>query len=312
MTDRSKTCNGFQGGPDRAAHAGPLSEWTRGRTILTHLDEIDLREMSKFEEAPNLFGLAAYSIERPAPPDWRTRRTPRDSLTTEQRALLQRRELARHPLVRIDGRLALGSSRPVPVALIVSQQHVRLAAGFRAMVGPAVPADPPPAAFTLLVWAEPVRTRRGTNALEERIDAPPGRPWGILVGYDDPELIAEIMLDALEANWTERSGAPELVRPATDTDHRSPAEPVFVEPDGRTGPVWANPLIPARRIGARAAWRRATAQPGAMLFGVDVDEDGHVPLLEASGRPPRGGAVIVPRTALLQLVPKESPAPAPD
>ena len=306
-----------------------------GQSIQAGLSDEDLREMAKFTELPNVEGLAAHGVARPMPPGYdpgaegwshgpvAVARRPELPMGVAKVLYARMRTGAS---VMVCGWVAGASAAPVAVQAIFPQAQAHLAAGLQRMLHP-FQQDPTGerAYYTLLVWPEPLLRRNGRIMIESLIGHWPADGVGLVIGFDDPYLMAELILDAARRQWTtlgsvglnviqgERwpqvkgEGDQELVelQPVRSPDDVAAAkEPFVIENDEWISPVWRDPMLPAHYL-VSSVWREAALNPRALPFGVEVDAAGRLPLfharsedsLEVQGRTEKG-VVIVPREAL--------------
>lgn len=198
-------------------------------------DATDLREMSKFTEAPNVLGLPVHAISRPvtAPVMFDALELPAEienRLTEKFRV---------EPSVCVYGTLAAGCARPIRVAVITSQRGAHLAAFFQAVLFPDDPAaaeDPgatPTAPLDLcVVIAEDVPDPALAVLLM------PGRGLVLALGTDEPRAPLFAVMEAANRIWTERNRLIRAKDPSLEGAEEVRLLPggsfVFAEGEGRT------------------------------------------------------------------------------
>lgn len=280
-----------------------------GKQLLPPMTAEDLREMSKFNELPNVAGLAAHRVLRPAPegldpggteaPEGEpapripspTPELPGGVYPALSAALIHTPSLVLH------GALAGRGGRPFGVGVIVPlAQGAHLAQALARMLWE--PAEGGRRLeYVLFVWPEVLRRKDGAVIAAGLMGHWPDQRTGVLLGYDDPALAARMMLDAARRRW-EGEGCRLIGAPEGGAEEAR--EDLLLEESGRETAVWANPLLAAAALARSAEGRRAALAVGALPLGVEVDAEGHFPLFEgatpAAGSP--AGWVVVPRVAL--------------
>jgi hypothetical protein len=312
MTETTRTFKSFEERPGHTPCRLPplLDDLVGGQCLPAYFGPDDLREMAKFGEIPNVHGLAAYRIERPAPPEYDPADSRRSGGAGEAgdaagalapipelpagvgRPLANR--LAAEPLVMAQGVLLPERDAPLRARAIVPQSHAHLAAALRAMLHP-WPADEEPgggiADYTLLIWPAALRSRRGEAIVETLIGHWPAsarvgaQGVGLTIGDDDPSLAARLLIDAVRRRLAgEGSGA------ALETGG---SEPRVVD-GNRVRSLWAAPLAAVADLAATEEGRRRALAVGTWLYGVADDGAGHFPALEG-GDGDDGGWAVTPR-----------------
>lgn len=318
MNENDQTFKPFNQTPISLAELPPLvRRILEGKQFFPGLTDEDLREMSKFWEIPNVEGLAAHPVERPGTVEEPEARQGAAELSESALKSLDY-ELKRTPGVLVAGELAGGSGRPFRVAVIAPQSYSQLAQALQRMLWPltesAAPLD-----YTLLVWPEALKRKNGSVVVERLVRHWPDEETGVILGHDDPALMARLLATAARRRWEAdlpgarapragegfatvengAAGASEEAR-AAFLDAGAGALPeagalpalwdeVLIE-DGALTPLWANPLLPAALLAGDEAWRTAARAVGALPLGVEVTDEGHLPLLHGM-RGAEAGAV---------------------
>lgn len=222
--------------------------------VLTGLTLADLREMSKFAEQPNVLGLAVH----PSPPQHQGELRIRERLSSGARRALEL-ALRRSPLILVRGQLAGDSASSTTVQYLVPQDFAHVAAVLRLLLWPAgddVTAQVSGAAdWTMLVWPEPLADRRGRVLLEGGVIDRLGEGWCAMIGREDVRDLAACTLDFCR----EALNGGDEVAP------------------------WCGVWAEGGDLAEDESLRRAAAGVGTMLFGIDVDEAGRIPLLAVHG-----------------------------
>lgn len=306
MNENDRTFKPFNQTPITLAELPPLvRRILEGKQFYPGMSDEDLREMSKFWEIPNVEGLAAHPVERPGAADEPEVRQGAPELSEGVLKSLDW-ELTRTPAVLTAGELAGGSGRPFRVAVIAPQSYSQLNQALQRMLWPladsAAPLD-----YTLLAWPEPLKRKNGSVVVERLVRHWPDEGTGVIVGHDDPALMARLLAAAARRRWeadlpqarapragegfatVEREGngeddaravfheAHEGTRPGAG---ELPAmwDEVLIEPGALT-PLWVNPLLPAALLSGDEAWRTAARAVGALPLGVEVTDEGYLPPL---------------------------------
>lgn len=315
-----------------------LSELLGDHQVYADLSAEDLREMAKFDEQPNVLGLAAHGLRRipgvQAP--YEVHGSIRDLNPSFRRRLHE--AIHREPLLCVRGSLAGASRSPFQISAYFAQDQAHLAAGLQAILWPApAGADFPsahlhiiqicdsPDVEALFFPAESLLLLLGSDDLRPALmialelahrawrppsaaeppaeDAPaplpeilllPGGSFALTPDSAPSELVYSG--DAMPVAW-EKTLAQKLAalygRPGAETILAG-AEPWVAQTGGWTLPLWFNPPLPARLLGANAAWREAACHPDALPFGVEINGRGEIDFKRSPGE----AFVIVPRRAM--------------
>jgi hypothetical protein len=153
-----------------------LKELIAGRELVEGLDAVELREMSKFTELPNVWGLAAHPILFPY-------RETGDAAWDERVRTAMAKLVGMFPLIVVRGWVG-GEA----LQAFVPQNHARVAAGLAALMrgtGTAGVTEGGERVRTLAIWPEGPRDKRG-RAIVQRME----KTWGdeeltVLIGTDD-------------------------------------------------------------------------------------------------------------------------------
>lgn len=324
MNDLKQTNNGFEHEKTRDLESSEIETLLDGALVLDDLSDDDLREMAKFEETPNLYGLEAHRATLPAPDAWHQRlatlevnrkdASPLAAPTPVLRALT--RALRRQPLLHVNGALAGAGGAFFVVECWLPQAKAHLLKALRRMLWPSEHA----AHLQVCLMAEPLTGPR------EKIFAPqwwsdPRQTRMLLTGCDDFAFLVDLLWQTAKAHW--RSGGhPIEPREAgegylqTDDCHeaewvaldgdaspaqRAAAEVWLVEYSRFIAPVWQTPPLKATQALADPVWREACLAPGALLFGDLVDHNGRI-LGDPDFAPDPGttpeGLCLIPRESL--------------
>ena len=314
MKDLDSIRNGFDTAGGRECAPPFLAQLLADAEIIGHFDEDDLRENSKTGEIANIAGLAAHAIERPATEGLASVRAC-DGFAMEKTPQLPEgvvgplaREIAKRPVISIIGTMGGtgtgASDDPVAVRVLCPQPYAHLAHGLRRMLWePSASseeddqhcalASAPAISYTLLIWPEPVRRKYGPAIVEKLVGHWPGDGVGIAIGYDDPRLVADMLLDIGRRQWGARlkeSGTGLIrIQAEGETACAEPfdseqmislfelpaaSEPWVTDAAGGLMPVWRNPLLPAEALAGDRAWRRAALSVGSLAFDVEIDMEG--------------------------------------
>lgn len=286
MNQNDPTCKSFKRAKppkfDPATLPPPLARLLKGKEVFPGLTATDLREMSKFSELPNLAGLAAHTLKRNAEGGMRNAEFLSTSSTfpSEISSALDW-ELSRVPTLLIRGALNGAGEGPFRVAVFVPQAHAWLAQALHRMLWPVAEEPDFRPEYSLLIWPAPLHGRGGEVVTESFAGHWPGDGFGVVIGYDDPLLLASMLAGAVGHEPIAECE----VRIANCGDDQKN--------------MWANPLIPASMLARTEAGRRAALSIGSLPLGVEVDAEGRFPIFEASAGEipnPNGGWVIVPRS----------------
>lgn len=250
MKQDDATCKTFE--PEPWPLPPTLAQLVAGRELVCGLDAVELREMSKFTERPNVWGLAAHPILYPAgawaAPEKVRLAAQHAAGRPEALAALQRL-VGMFPLVQVRGLASDGR----PTQIFAPQNHARLAAAFERLLRPQADALPPAEPSgegqalprTLVIWPEPPRDRRGRALLEPCAVTWPEEQLTILIGTDDVAAVARL---------------------------------AGIDPDGGR-------LCAAASLAKDAAGRARVLAVGTLLFGVEVTPLGKIPAFDDSSVP---------------------------
>ena len=191
MNQEDSTCKGFE---EAAAEEGnrnvppTLRALVAGRELVCGLDATELREMSKFTELPNVWGLAAHPILRPGG-DWCDRRE--EAAWSEGVRKGLSRLIGMFPLVGVRGR-ARAAEVERAVQVFAPQNHARLAAAFAKLLRPSFQEDSEGegSVHTLVIWPEPPCDKRGKALIDRTVAVWPAEGLTIVIGTDDPAAAA--------------------------------------------------------------------------------------------------------------------------
>jgi hypothetical protein len=263
-----------------------LVHLVRPEQLLWNPSAADLREMSKFTELPNLQGGAAHPINYPAPAElgekfkraeWNAGLVPstcslnQEPLSSDLQKNLARR-LARQTNIVITGRLAGTSRFPVEIVAIFPQSTAHLAAAMQQMLWSGdCGLAPSLATYSLLMFGDPLAGRTGTPE-RTLLCHVPDAGCGLILGYDDPRLLAVFILDAAHRAWS--AADPFLKIEALTRESAAPFlpwNPVLRDGVNLT-PVWMHPLLPAQIFAS--FYTDQFLPPGSLTFGIDVDQNG--------------------------------------
>ncbi len=314
-------------GEARGVTPPPLLERLLQRTqILPGATDDDLREMSKKHETTNLMGLAAHAIERPLPPNW----DPAVHLCPRfDRAEIDSAQYGRlidlihvQPMICVRGWLAGASALALPVEVYAPLHGAHLAQAARALLWPVAASAPFEPRLKVLIWHEPLPNLRHWGTPDRFIAYWPDAELALLVGHDDPSLLADVLWDKARRVWEEQARAGRIVEEGGRLDvidaaagrakfvaAQNPSASAWLASldtllEERAGhrtsmtPVWANPILPAACLTAGPEWREAALAVDALPFGVNIDQDGRFPTEHPVGW------IVVPRVALPRPMPR--------
>ena len=120
------------------------------------------------------------------------------------------------PIVVVEGCIGGASQAPVPVGpVLVPRPHAQLASAVEAMLWPMPEAQPAPLrwAYQLLVWPEPVSRADDAELVPSFVGHWPAEAVGLAVGFDDPSLVAELLLDSARRHWAEAKTGLSILEP---------------------------------------------------------------------------------------------------
>lgn len=309
-----------------------LEKLLAGHQVLHGLTADDLREMCKAREITNLCGLAAHAIERPLPPEWdpaadlQARSDRPDLGENLYRALAYGINV--QPVICVRGWLAGASEAALPVEVYAPLHGARMAMAAQAMLYPGnadllIGNEQFPSRMRILCWHEPLLTRHGREVLDRFVGYWPAAGFALMIGYDDPSLIADILWDIAQRTWEDETHSGRIVEEEgwlevidgrakfIQTENLSPFDwltslDTLLEEmeDNQTfmTPMWANPILPADCLAASPEWREAALAVDSLPFGVSIDIDGRFPLVETTRA--LNGWFIVPRSSLPVPMPR--------
>lgn len=140
--------------PLLSAEPEALKALFRGVEIYGGLSGADLREMGKFTEIPNVWGLPVHAIDKP--PRGEAVREFGGPLADLPGGMIRHLRAALHeqPLVAVRGSLAGGCKRPFRALGLVPQSHAHLAQGLQAALWPDRSPESAPADLVLVYWPD--------------------------------------------------------------------------------------------------------------------------------------------------------------
>ena len=227
------------------------------------------------------------------------------------------------PVLAVRGWLAGASPEALAVELLVPMAAARLAAAGHALLwpleeGPAA-ADAFRADLTVFLWPGPLMAKSGALVTERMLGYWPDERFALLIGHDDPNLLADLLWDYAGRVWEEERGRGRLLevegRARVTDAARGEAvfEPIeresapagewlasldtMLEAEGRLTPLFGAAAMPAECL-EEPVWRVAALAVDAILFGVRVSGEG------AIGEAGMGSMCIVPREALPEGSPR--------
>ena len=206
MTESNQTCKPFPFDADALRRALPqrAAQLLARAELLGGLEPMDLREMAKRPELPNLDGLAAHRILRPAPGPTlgRGMQTLPSLELNEDFCQFFERAAGVRPWIVVEGCLGGQDRRAFPVRAVVSARQAQLAAALQSMLWPADGLEliEP---FTLLVYGGPVERKDGQVVVDQGLAFEPASQSGLalVVGCDDPSVLAEVLLAQAAGLW---------------------------------------------------------------------------------------------------------------
>lgn len=177
--------------------------------IYPGLEAVDFREMAKFGEATNIWGLPLHPLRRPPDPDGLLESEGGiDDLPAELLGAL-RRELATQPHLLVRGRLAGSMAQALEVSAIFPRSAAQLAQAWDALLwrGPEGADDSPPGLTILQLPEFP----------EPALLSLPEEGVALILGTDDPRPGLVVALEWVNRRWRAREELMKLKRlPATE------------------------------------------------------------------------------------------------
>ncbi|MEN6625002.1 MAG: hypothetical protein ABFD69_02115 [Candidatus Sumerlaeia bacterium] len=331
MDQKPFDCKHFDSGATfqaRGVTPAPLLERLLSRTQIL-LDEgmEDLREMCKKHETTNLMGLAAHRIERPLPANWdpaahlKARFDATEIDYGQYGRLIDKIRV--QPMICVRGRLAGGSALALPVE-VYAPLGAPIAMAAKAMLWPAAEGAEFEPRLKVLVWNECLPHLREPGAEDRLIAYWPDAGLALLVGYDDPSLLADVLWDKAQRAWEDEAKAGRIVEEEGRLEVTGEGSASFKRDEEPTTaqwvasldtmleenaggarvmtPVWANPILPADCLAAGPEWRDAALAVDSLPFGVNIDVDGRFPPFEGSSE--LQGWIVVPRPSLPAPMPR--------
>jgi hypothetical protein len=299
MNQNDPTCKPFERTKFEARQFPPLLAELLGRhMLLPEMTAEDLREMSKFDEIPNVEGLAAHKVEYPLARDPGEPPTTPHFAKEVTPAILKALDRGLKPVHTLVVRGALGgaSQAPFSVQIIVPQFGAQLAMALKQMLWPLEkPAGP--VAHTLFLWPRPLKDKFGRVLAENWVHQRSGTGFGMTIGNDDLYMVEALLRAAAAEFWETRpgmrriasgegvatvdreAGTAKFVSAEDETDTPFFSEDLLIEEGGWISPVWANPKVPVCGLAGDEALRRAALGLGSIMLGVASDGEGHFPLL---------------------------------